>query len=594
MIHRVRQGYIFPFHLIGFGITAALAAVLIAGARAAETAPLPLVPPGSDAVDVEPVLEAPLDNIAAEPDVELPTDDEGFYPTIDETLLLGGDYPRSRDGQLNYTPDSRMLTAQGLYPHPNPGGGYEAPWAEPLSPLNPFLGFLAPREALITEGEDWPRGLNLELDSSFPLLVRDFSPERATLKAGPTYFDLLFVGMTVLHSDYQGQQAFPNGSEDGWLMGVEFGLRGLVQFTDQFYLSLAGVLVYLPLENEVGIRLGSGGIPTVIADLKYRFESGSWDVLLYDTIYAGIGDDLFANLESGAFDRAGRYSFGFNDRRQGASGFYDGDNSYFTNAIGFDATTPAWEDWRFWLSGKHSDTWRTWGFDDRLGHNSLYSRLGYNGNDIIFSPAFEYYLDHFEYYQNNNSAVHQRFYLSLNGRITENLSAQARVGYFWQNGVGGIDDSYLYSLALLHELSRYTSHSLSAGKEYFNYELTGESTVASYIRYSLNHTFTRSLSGAAWVQYSEQDGRFFDGERTNVTGILRYALFGGDSSALVLRGAYENRHGSQNGDRWLGRLSYTQMLYSRTTAELFYQYEESTVFPSFNEQLFGLTIRQYF
>lgn len=593
MIHRIRHRYILPLNLINSAAVAAFVFTFVGEANAVEPELIPIPDVSPDVAVPETVQFGNTDDDIFDselPDVELPSENGGYFPTIDETLLLGGDYPRSGSNRNN-PPDVLMQTAQGIYPHPNPGQGYRAPWGESLSPLNPYLGFFAPREALVTEGKDWPRGLSLDLDSSFPLLVRDFSPERAMFKAGPTYFDLLFVGMTVLHSDYQGQQTFANGSEDGWLMGIEFGLRGMVQFTDQFYLSLATTLVYLPLDNKVGISLGSGGHPTAIADLNYQFEHGTWDVRLYNSFYAGLGDDLFAGLGSGALERAGRYSFGFNDRRNQTSDYFNGGNTYFTNVIGFDASTPAWDDWRFWLSGKHMDTWRTWDFEDHLGRNTLRARLGYNGSEIRFSPYLEYILNH----NQSNDTVHNRIYLGIKGRITENLSLQARAGYLWRdNNRGGFEDGYLYSVALFHELSRYTSQSLSAGQEYFNDDLTGDTSVASYIRYTINHTFTRSLVGRAYVQYSDQKGIFFDGERTNVTGILRYNLFDGHRSGIVLRGAYEHRKGTQNGDRWLGRLSYTQSLFTRTSAEIFYQYEEASVNPSFNEQVFGLTVRQYF
>jgi outer membrane biosynthesis protein TonB len=558
--------------------------------------PLPLPEASPDPVVEEPLLLSDTDEVAELEflDLELPSEDEGFYPTIEETMLLGGDYPRSAGGKPNNPPDRLMQTAQGIYPYPNPGQLERAPWAESLSPLNPFLGFFAPRQALISEGGgDWPRGLTLDIDSSFPLLVRDFSPERAMLKVGPTYFDMLFVGMTVLHSDYQGDQNFAKGAEDGWLMGIEFGLRGIVQFTDQFYLSLAGTLVYIPLDNELGIRLGSGGAPTAIADLNYQFEQGTWDYRFYNNFSASAGYDVFADLEHGALDRAGRYSFGFDDRRRRASGYYDGENAYFINALGFEASSPVWEDWRLWISGKRLDYWRTWDFEDHTNINSLRVRLGYNGSELRFAPYLEYNLDHY----NDDDTLANRIYFGIRGRINENLSLRARAGYLWwdhDSDGGGIEDGYLYSVALFHELSRYTSHSLSAGQDYYNDDLTGDRTVASYVRYAMNHTFTRSLSAVSSIQYSKQDGRFYDGERTNITSVLRYAFCGGHNSAIALRAAYEHRTGKFRGDRWLGRASYTRRLFSRAMGEVFYQYEEASGAPSYNEQLFGFTLREYF
>lgn len=582
MIPRLRCGYSSPLQL---AISSIAAAFVLGGTEVWAAQPV-----GADEADPE-VAEDTL--IGTGPVEPVPAEDGGYFPTIEETMLLGGDYPRR--GTSNQVIDGRSLRATDLTAYPYPGRTHQAPWAESLSPLNPFLGVFAPNHAVVAEDTGiWPRGSSFEFDSSVPLLMRDFNPERAMLKAGPTYFDIMFIGMTVLHSDYQGDQQFADDSEDGWLMGIEFGLRGVVQFTDQFYLSLAATLVYLPLENEVGFRLGAGGSPAAALTLDYRFEKGDWDLRLYDSFYAGLGIDLFFDAEEEAFQRAGRYSFGFGESDRNGD-FYDRDRATFSNTIGFDSTTPVGEDWRFWFSAKHTDIWRTMGFEDHTVHNSLFARIGYNGHEVGFSPAFEYYLDHYEYPTNGDSTVTNRFYLTIRGRITENLLLKARAGYMWANGSRNYDDGYLYSLELHHELSRYTTQSIAGGRDYHSYDLTGDSSVSDYVRYSINHAFSKEFTGTAWVQYSDDEGRSFEGERTNVTAMLRYALLNGNSSAISLRGAYEHRTGSRGRqDRWLGRLSYSQNLFSRTSGEIFYQYEEASGWRRFNEHLFGTTVRKYF
>lgn len=568
-----------------FGIVAAVVFVSADRAFCAEPAPLSEV-----AANVEPV--DPLSPADDDIEFELPDDGVGYYPTIDETMLLGGDYPRRGDSG-NGPPDVRMQTEQGLYPYPNPGQGYRAPWGESLSPLNPYLGFFAPREALIHDnGSSNPLRFGYYADASFPLLVRDFSPERAMLKAGSTYFDLLYVGMTVLHSDYQGSQQFAKGSEDGWLIGIDFGLRGMVQFTDQFYLSLALTLIYLPLENDIGIGVGSGGAPSAVASIDYQFEYGTWDVRLYDNLLVGLGSDVFVGLSEEAFQQAGRYTFGFGDDR-GSSDPFNGDSTFIANVIGFDAATPAWDDWRFWLSGRHTDSWQTWGFDDHRGQNSLSAILNYNGSALRFAPSAEYYLDH----DQDSDNVDHRFYLGFKGRITENISLEGRAGYLWATGDSSYSDSYLYSLAFFHEITRNTSHSLAGGRDYFNNDLTNETLIASYISYTISHTFTRSLTGMAMVQYSEDEGEDFTGERTNAAVGLNYAFFNGYNSAISIRGAYEHLNGSntpQDSDRWIGTVNYSQQLFTRITGNVFYQYEESSGAEDFNEQLIGCSVRKYF
>lgn len=522
-----------------------------------------------------------------------PTYAGGYYPTIEESMLLGGDYPRSGDYK-NSGPDNRMLTAPGLYLAPNPGRSNGAPWAQDISPLNPFLGFFAPRQALIYgENAGLPSGAGFTLDAQFPLLVRDFSPERAMVKAGGFYLDLISVGMTVLHSDYQGSKAFPNGSEDGWLMGTELTLRALAQITDQLYFSLAGTFVYLPLENKVGFALGSGGSPNAAAILDYQTQLGTWDVRFYDQFLATVGSDIFTGVDSGASDRAGRYRFGFDDRRNGASGTFNGDNTYYTNTLGFDAATPTlWDEWLLQLSGKHLDVWRTSEFDDHSPSNRLSAILAYSGTKILFRPALEYDVNE---YGNDFEEFDQRFYLSLVGRLAQTVTLSARAGRLWRTND---DERYLYGLSLRHQLNSYTSHVLSAGQDYFENDITGDNTVASYVSYEIDHAFSRSLSGSLFVQFSKDDrsGPGFDGRRTTTGGQLDYALFGGANSMISLRGAYETREFvPDDQERWIWNLNYSQKLASRISANIFYQYEEAAgTEPEFNEHVIGTTIRKYF
>jgi hypothetical protein len=486
-----------------------------------------------------------------------------------------------------------MQTAQGLYPYPNPGQYDRAPWARSVSPMNPFLGFFAPRQALIYgENGGLPGGANLTLDAQFPLLVRDFSPERAMFRAGPLYMDILSVGMTVLHSDYQGANAFAKGSEDGLLMGTEFSLRALAQITDQFYFSLVGTFIYLPLENRVGFALGSGGGPTSLATLDYQTDLGNWDVRLYDHFVASLGADIFSGIDSGATDQAGRYSFGFGDRRDGASGTFNGDNTYFANILGFHAANSSlWDEWILAFAGRHVDTWRTSNFENHSPGNELSAHLAYSGTKILFRPSLSYFVNESG---NEFEDFNQRLYLNLVGRLTQTVTASGFVGRLWRTTDDG--DRYLYGVSLRHQLDSYTSHVLSAGQDYFTNDLTNDSTVASYVSYAIDHQFTRSLNGSLFGQISDDDGPTFVGKRSSAGGGLSYALFGGTNAVIGLRGAYERREMlPDDQERWVWHLSYSQQLASRISANIFYQYEEEVGSGSgFNEQVVGTTIRKYF
>lgn len=578
-----------PSNMSKVGFTAVFC-MLLAVNLSAQQAPLV----SKELTDEEIAQLAQPDSEYNNGDVLTPTYEGGYYPTIEESLLLGGDYARRAD-YGNAAPDNRMQTASGLYPSPNPGQLDRAPWAQSVSPLNPFLGFFAPRQALVYgENGGLPSGAGFTLDAQFPLLVRDFSPERAMFKAGGFYLDLISVGMTVLHSDYQGARAFPNGSEDGWLMGTEFSLRALAQITDQFYFSLVGTFVYLPLDNRLGFALGSGGSPNAAAILDYQTQLGTWDVRFYDQFLAAVGSDIFTGIDSAAHDRAGRYRFGFDDRRNAASGTFNGDNTYFSNALGFDASAPTlWDEWLFQVAGRHLDVWRTSDFDNHSPSNQLAAILGYSGTKVLFRPSLQYIIDE---YGNEFEEFDQRLYLNLVGRLAQTVTLSARVGRLWRTND---NERYLYGLSLRHQLSSYTSHVLSAGQDYFGNDITGENIVASYVSYEIDHAFSRSLSGSVFVQFSKDDsppGPGYNGRRTTTGGQLDYALFGGTNAVISLRSAYERREFvPDDSERWIWNLNYSQQLASRMTANVFYQYEESVgPAPEYNEHLIGTTIRKYF
>lgn len=528
--------------------------------------------------------------VLAEDLVEEPisTYEGGYFPTIEETQLLGGDYPRSRSESTG-GPDFTNLSATGAVPYPSQARVNRAPWADSLNPLNPYLGFFAHNDGLVIEGESYPNGLTGTLDGGLPLLTRNFNPERAHIKAGPLYADLLYLGTEVIYSDYDGTRKFRQGEEDGWLFGVSMGVRILLQVTDEFFLTAAGNLIYLPQENQLGFFLGTGGEPAAFASLNYQAKLGDWNIHVYDNFTGAIGLDLFADIDSDAYKRAGRYSFGFANTDR-STDLWDGDNVIFANTVGLDASRPVWDDWRWWIGARHRDSWRTYDFDDHTNSDEAYTRIGYNGVDIPFAPYAEYRVSTYDDWD----AFYHRVYVGANGRLSENITLNGRVGYLFTSGNASTEDQILWNLRLTHEIGPRTWHSIEAGQDFVEREIIDATAVSSYVRYDINHQFTRSLSAGLYGQYSDDQNirGSFDGHRTQVGALVDWKVAEGVNGRVYANGVFERRDdGLLVEDRWIGRVGYSQQITSRLTGNLYYQYEEAE---EFSENLFGLSLRQSF
>ena len=523
----------------------------------------------------------------------------GYFPTLVESPLLRGALNSRSLGQfgmnrLELGPDVRAQTATDLFPYQDPEPNFYQRNQNFFNPLDDFFGVFVPNDAATYEMDSLDN-TSLTLDARLGFVTRTFSPELATLKAGPLYFDLLWVGAGVLWNDFNGPRNFGSNNGDGWNAYIDLGTRFLLRFTDTIYFSVAANLIYLPFENEVALRFGSGRDVGLLARLNYSETFGPWDVLLFNEFQGRPGLNWWGPATVYNFDRTGRYVFGF--LQPGPTNQFFNDNFvWFSNRVGIDATRLVFEgQWRLWLLASHTDIWQTFSFDNHRPQEHLRAMLGYEGSVIPFAPRLSYDL----YSNDGYSSQWHIFMLQFTGRVTENVNWLAKVGYLTSAGMRGSPSRFLWEVALDHTITRNTRQMLTVGEGFFNNDVLGESLTSRFIQYRLDQRLGSRLWLEGLVQLSDQETvlntmqvreRFSTGVRLRYTPLDFTQVL-----ASVLYEQTDQAPPSGDVDRWFYRLEVLQQLNTRMTLNVFYQYEDREATPmSFTEHLVGMTLRRYF
>lgn len=524
----------------------------------------------------------------------------GYFPTQNDIDYLGDrDYPRR--GFEEQGPDAVMQNATGIFPYQSGEQNFYTRNAGLFRPVNQALGVFATQQAITYEPEIFP-GFAVSLDSTWPnIFTRTFDPNKAHVKAGPLAFDLLWVGAGLVWSDFEAPiNNFPNGQGAGVVGYIDLAMRGYLRITDSFYFSWAANLIYLPWSNELAFRTMSGAWPQMGIEFFYQKRIAGWDIYLADEFFARPGLDVFADLELRGQDRAGRYMFGSYGRTNRTS-FYDSRNVFFVNQATAQATRmlPG-TDWRLWLKYQHLDFWQGWGFNNYQMRDTWEAALGYEGNAIPFAPRIAYILTAMEGY---DLLMHQ-VQLQFRGRLSENVTLQSMVGYFFTSGFHPSRDDLVWSINLDHRFCTNGLHGVQVGQQLLTDSFSPESAIASYYRYFVNYQLAKRLNISGYAQYSRGDRVVSanlgtinrpDFDNYLVGTSLEFQLF--DYTRLVCLSAFERSDGDTGyprTDRWIHRLQVVQQLASRLTMDLGYQFESFSANPGFTEHMINFNIRRYF
>lgn len=521
----------------------------------------------------------------------------GYYPTGEEVELLGGEsremYRRANGGISIGGPDAGSLTASGLWHQdPEPTDSFYERHEKFFGPLDSLLGWLAPREVLMMEGDE-PRRNRLYgyADPGFPL-TRDFNPDLASAKLGPLYLDLISLSGTLLYSDYDG--ANPPDDDDGWLSSIDLYFRGGAQITENLFVSLSGAVYYLPFDSEVGFYFANGR-PSFFR-IAYEGSLGDWNYVLFDEFEVHHRlSEIFDEIEHDEIDKAGRYRFGRVDIYNGGD-YFDEDAVYFLNRLGAAANGPLSEDWDAAVSFEHYDFWDTLDFEHLRNWDRFKARIDYTGFDWPVVPYFEYQLTALDDWD----ILHHQLWLGARARITENLRAEAKVGYFVATGGNQDHQSPLAELGLVHELGMSTAHSLYAGVTKRIWD-DSENLLASYIRYTITHRFGSRLHAKAFAQYADLDN--LDGDTLDRDGwtlgttLTAYLSEYTRADAGVHYNAYDYKDSSISElNRLIVRASLSQRILPYLYGRILYQYEDYAPenAEGFDEHLYMLTLTHPF
>jgi hypothetical protein len=530
----------------------------------------------------------------------LPAASQGFYPTQDDINYLGDrDYPRRAYDEQGV--DAVMQNASGIFAYQSGEQNFYTRNSRLFRPVNQTLGMFVPQQAITYEPEIFP-GLAVSMDSSWPnIFTRTFDPNKAHVKAGPLAFDLLWVGAGLVWSDFKAPtNNFAFGQGDGVVGYIDLAMRGYLRVTDTLYFSWAANLIYLPWSNELAFRTMSGGWPQLGVEFFYQKRIAAWDIYLADEFFARPGFDMFADLELRGQDQAGRYMFGSYGRTNRTS-FYDSGNVFFVNQADVRASRMFFDtDWRLWLNYQHLDFWRGWGFNNYQMRDSWEVALGYEGNAIPFAPRISYLMIAFDGY---DQLMHQT-QMQFHGRLSENVTLQSMIGYYFTSGFTPARDDVVWSVNLDHRFSAKGLHGVQAGQQVLTDSFSPETSVANFYRYFVTYQFLKRLNLSSYAQYSRGDrviaaipGPFTRPDFDNylVGTSLEFQLF--DYTRIVWGSAFERSDGDSGfprTDRWIHRLNVLQQLASRLTVECGYQYESLSASPGFTEHMINFSVRRYF
>lgn len=483
-----------------------------------------------------------------------------YNNTLANSAYYGGYRPPG------YSYDSQMLH------HP------EGPYAYQFGVSDPFW---------TNEGRVFREGADYQLKGSWPFFTRSFDPDDAHLKAGPFYFQVVFAEAGVLYSDYDGPRVFAPGEEDGFLGFVGFRLRAAARIAPDVYFTLDGRVIYV-FGDGVGLR-AADGLP--FASLEYREQVGSWDILVYD--HFGSYMPFYLGDEDGAYERAGRYSFGFLGYGSGRTGFlYD---PIIYNRVGAQATRPLDENWRLRLEADHADYF----YLDSDREDDHRSRQ-HAGIGVIAEPGqvpFSPYAMYDAYWFDDRDDILHHIHAGGTGRISERVTVDGRFGYLFRSGNQQMHDHWLWSIGVRHRISERTHHGIRVGQDFVTSDFTGDALVADYVHYYFTHQVTDRVNFYAFAQWSDDEflaGRFDRGHADRETYGIRLTCRATDTvrASLGYRiDEWENSSAGTDYDRSIFNADLHALLSPRTNGYLRYQFEDDEFF---DEDLYMAGVRRYF
>ena len=426
---------------------------------------------------------------------------------------------------------------------------------------------------------------------SLPFSFYGTEPQNADIKAGPFYVKFHSLDGLVLYDDnYLGRET---NRKSETLALLSLNLSIIAQITDDIQFTISGSIIYLPLQNQVGLGLTSNAFtslglflsafPAFVAQLGYNTMIAGWPVQFIDRFSANTGsfsDNVRDNFDLFRADYTVQNENGgyiFHSGRNGANASSSITNSnldasvvYFSNGITAITQRDLPEDIRLTVRVDHDNFW--YNQDNRglpPGRDDLYASLVSERPNQRFRPYASYSADYIE----GSPGVTQTVWLGIFGPIDDQISMNATAGYFFASSGG---NSALYNLTLTHDAGPYTTEEFVADRSlsFFDQEII----TSEY--YRLNQTLGPTLLGTLFVARSDYQNIVKYGTESHYddNGGVELGWLVGPKTHLQLAGLYTRQEysGGDKSDTISLRAILNRTITDSLTFQLFYQYQHNT------------------
>ena len=447
--------------------------------------------------------------------------------------------------------------------------------------------------------------------SPVPFIYRRLAPEDAMLKAGPFYlkinrFDADFIYTDNYHLSERNRQ-----SEELAVLALNMTL--IAQLTDDLQFAVNGTVIYLPIQNIVGVESSSlagnlgfllGALPLLSGQVSYDTMIAGWDVRFADNFSSTTGqysdntNNAFNIYNGGTLQQTGRNTYTFHSGHVNTrSNSYDNSResqdyfAVYVNTISALTTGYIPGDIQVTARALRSDLWYNQSGRGLPSSREDFYLLAQTARpNMRFTTFASYDVSH----SSDVPGVFQSFRVGLFGPITDQLFLFADGGYYLSNtGRHG----ELWTLDLYHDAGPYTQESVHVGQELSDFD----DEVTTSESYLLRQILGPTLTSFAFAEHSEfqefANGDFPNRSQEDAGAGLIWAL--GPRTQLTLIGIYTHQKYTDGygASSWSGRADLERDLTDNWFLRAFYQYQNYEVNQpnsGFTQDIFFLGITKYF
>ncbi len=464
---------------------------------------------------------------------------------------------------------------------------------------------------------------NLGANADTPL-TRGFKPEEAELKLGNFYLDIRELRASLLYSD--NAKLSETNREGDVMAAITLGLTGMYQVTEGLRIAVSGAVIYLPLDNRIGLqgfglvdpfaRFELDGGTLARAQVVYDFILGKWQVVVYDDFRVlnrtgyRLGEEEYLDLYDGESFNSNqsfrshevysgqRYqSPQFQDTRQNTDRF-DFTAIDYINTVGVIGERLVTGNTLATVSYEHNNYWystdsQTAALVNRASTSDRFlASLRSQRENLRFKPFITYVASTSDLV----SGWDQQITGGVNGPITDQLDFHAEAGYIFSGNSSR--ETWLWRTGVRHYAGPLTTHGLL----YYRVLTEPERLMAQRLEYSLAQILGPYLIGglvASHGKYEDLDNGNSLITEDRLGAYLNYNLgeFGNLSFAAFYSALDFTNPASSDYNLLTLRLSYNVALGEKTNLQSFYQFEKrdaDQAGQSYYENLVGISLSYTF